>query len=449
MLGLVSVFILYYNSLICEVPIYQAPPLGYIFSILTKKMVTLSTHDELCEKAISFFSSKFGTRPLVVACAPGRVNLIGEHTDYQEGYVFPAALDRNTVVALSLNDTGKYHIISDDLKKEVHWDCSPPSEAPEKPEWYSYIIGAIRIFCDVATIDFPKGFNLICMTTVPIGGGLSSSAALEVATATAMEAATGKFLDPLVKARDVCQKAEHVWAKVPCGLMDQAISVMGQAGHAMLFDCKNQTAVHAPIPSNVSILVVNSGVSHTLVSGEYSKRRDACAAAVATIKKMYPEINSLRDVTAEMLEKSRSLFADDITFVRATHVVHENTRAVDFAQALDVGDLIKAGKIMFEGHISLHDNYDVTVPETDAIVNIAREVGGVYGARMTGGGFGGSVCILVESDCASSAMKEIMDKYIPIFESHKNDSEEHVSRHTPIAFIAKPSQGARVYRHAV
>lgn len=147
----------------------------------------------------------------------------GEHTDYQEGFVFPAALDRKTVVALSLNKSGKYKVVSHDLKKEEHWDQTPPTEAPENPEWYCYILGPIRLFCEVAKVEFPAGFNLLCCTTVPIGSGLSSSAALEVATVTAMESATGITLDPITKARDVCQAAEHRWAKVPCGLMDQAI----------------------------------------------------------------------------------------------------------------------------------------------------------------------------------------------------------------------------------
>lgn len=163
-------------------------------------------------------------------------------------------------------------------------------------------------------------------------------------------------------------------------------SVMGKEGHAMLFDCKSETvATYAPIPEGTSIVIINSGLSHTLTSGEYSQRRSACEGAVAVIKRLFPDVNSLRDVSPEMLKKARSSFSDETMFARATHVVHENPRALTFAQALKTGDLNLAGSLMYEGHASLRENYHVTIPETDAIVDIAKTTDGVWGARMTGG----------------------------------------------------------------
>lgn len=225
------------------------------------------------------------------------------------------------------------------------------------------------------------------------------------------------------------------------------VSVMAMDGYAMLFDCKNQAAVHSRIPEGTSILVVNSGVSHSLVSGEYSKRRAACEAAVKEIQKHHPEVHSLRDVTPEMLQNLKSHFSDPVVFKRATHVVNENPRALAFAEALKSGDLKKAGSIMYEGHESLKSNYDVTVAQTDAIVEIAKTVEGVYGARMTGGGFGGSVCIMVESSKADSALKTILEKYQSVYdvERKKEKTSDDLVLVDPSAFVVKPSIGACVY----
>lgn len=224
---------------------------------------------------------------------------------------------------------------------------------------------------------------------------------------------------------------------------------MGQEGHAMLFDCRTFQESHARIPNGISIIIVNSGVFHTLTDGGYASRFAECKAAVEIIKKTYQGIRSLRDVTQEMLSMSRKDFTDPVFFKRALHVVSENARAVAFYQALKSGALGTVGQIMYEGHESLKCNFNVTVPETDAIVDIAKGTDGVWGARMTGGGFGGAVCILVESDKAEAALKDIMQRYLPIFERHRATKAEHVSYSSATAFIAQTSSGACVYKPVV
>mmetsp|Transcript_27645 Transcript_27645/g.79552 ORF Transcript_27645/g.79552 Transcript_27645/m.79552 type:complete len:307 (-) Transcript_27645:2036-2956(-) len=261
--------------------------------------------DGACEEAIAVFKDKFKSAPTIVVAAPGRVNMIGEHTDYQEGFVFPIALDRKCVIALAPTSKG-YRIYSREVKDTLQVDTLPEQPQDGDVPWWSYVVGAMRIYCDAVKKPLPEGFDAVVLTTVPLGGGLSSSAAVEVASATAMEVAVGVSMAPMEKAV-CCQKAEHEWAKMPCGLMDQAISCCGRAKHAMLLDCRSKQPSLVPMEADdIDVLIIDSAVRHALVDGAYSTRKNQCQKAVEIVQKKHPKVTMLRDVTLAMLEDAKA-----------------------------------------------------------------------------------------------------------------------------------------------
>jgi galactokinase len=330
-----------------------------------------------------------------VVRAPGRVNLIGEHTDYNGGFVCPMAIDRETAIVGRSRADAIVRMHSILSKETVEFACDR-EVAKEGPEWALYAKGSVEAMRRKGKVR--RGFDCVVDSTVPLGGGLSSSASFEVATALATLAANAATMERVELALG-CQWAEHNYPGVPCGIMDQFISAMGRKGHAMLLDCRDQSMKHVPLDDpKVRVVIANSNVRHELASGEYGKRRKQCEEAVAAIRKKHATVEVLRDVTEKMLEGLRGEM-DGVVYRRARHVITEISRTTEFAAGLEKRDYRRCGELMYGSHASLRDDYEVSCAELDALVDIARGVEGVYGARMTGGGFGG--CIVALCDAAA------------------------------------------------
>jgi galactokinase len=369
------------------------------------------------------------TDRLFVARAPGRVNLIGEHTDYNDGYVCPMALDRVTAIVAAPRTDGIIRLHSLGMNQTVEFPIDRPVPK-EGPAWSLYPRGAAEAIRQRARITV--GFDGVVDSNVPLGGGLSSSAAFEVATANAVLFANHQTL-PLVDLALACQWAEHHYPGMPCGIMDQFISAMGQKGHALLLDCRDRSTRQVPLDDpDLRVVVANSNVKHELVGGEYAARRQQCQAAVAFLKKQAPTVQSLRDVSPALLEDAR-LGMDPVAFRRARHVVGEIQRTVDFATALEKRQYILCGELMVASHASLRDDYAVSCAELDMLVEIARAVPGVYGARMTGGGFGGCIVAL----CTAAAVE-------PLMAAIARDYPVRTGGKQATTFSTVPSEGASV-----
>lgn len=386
---------------------------------------------QLAEQTALKYQQRFGRAPQWIVAAPGRVNLIGEHTDYNDGFVLPMAIERHTVIAAGRPVDAK--------SPRILWRCARMGEETTipldqpiqkgEPSWSNYIRGVISGFQKQANLN--DGFDAVMLSTVPLGGGLSSSAALEVATATLLEVVTGKTLDPVEKAL-LCQKAEHDFAGVPCGIMDQFISVMGKESHLLLLDCQSRTTELVPLSDpKLSVLIINTNVKHELTGGGYAQRRAQCETAAKILG-----VPSLRHATMKMLEAAKDRM-EPIVFKRARHVIGEIKRTVDAANAIRASKWSKVGKLMYASHASLRDDYDVSCVELDCLVDIASSIGekgGVIGARMTGGGFGGCAVALVQA----SALEAIATKI----------AEEYTKRTklTPTVFVSRPGPGATVIK---
>lgn len=354
-------------------------------------------------RALEAFEVAFARRPRWAAAAPGRVNLIGEHTDYNDGFVMPIAIDRRTVtVGAPAADPSVSRLCAADLNQTVEADLRGPIKPADfmRGTWVSYVAGVFAGFSERVNID------LAIASSVPIGSGLASSAALEVAIATLLEQAHGVTLDAVAKAL-IGQRAEHDFAGVPCGIMDQLVSVMGRRDHALLIDCRSREATPVPMPGpdRAAIVVINTRVRHALASGEYAARRATCVAASAQLG-----VPSLRDATPEMAE-SRRRDLGRAEFLCARHVTTENARTLAAADALRSGDLAAMGRLMTESHASLRDDFRVSCAELDTAVELASGVPGVHGARMTGGGFGGCAIALCESAAVGPLTRAITVGY--------------------------------------
>ncbi len=344
---------------------------------------------------------------LFLSRAPGRVNLIGEHTDYNDGFVCPMALDRFTAILAAPRSDGMIRMHSLGTRQTVEFpiDRTVPKEGPA---WSLYPRGAAEAIRTKTKIT--RGFDAVVDSNVPLGGGLSSSAAFEVATANAVLYTNHQHLNQVDTAL-ACQWAEHNYPGMPCGIMDQFISVMGQKGHALLLDCRDRSTKQVPLDDpDLRVVISNSNVKHELVAGEYAARRHQCETAVNFIKRKSPQINSLRDVTMNTLEDSR-LGMDPTVFRRARHVIGEIKRTTDFAAALEKRQYELCGELMYGSHASLRDDYAVSCVELDALVEIARGVPGVYGARMTGGGFGGCIVALCKASAVDPLTTAIAQQY--------------------------------------
>ncbi|KAG8565714.1 hypothetical protein GDO81_012955 [Engystomops pustulosus] len=377
------------------------------------------------EDARRVFAETFGgDEPHIAVFAPGRVNLIGEHTDYNGGFVLPMALPLITVTVGSPRDDGKICIVTTaqgaDEPHKVEFETPSVDRplTPGTPKWANYVKGVIQHY---RAGPIP-GFNAVIATSVPLGGGLSSSASLEVASYTFMQQLCQDDGDLVQKAL-ACQKAEHTFAGVPCGIMDQFISVMGREGHALLIDCRSLEVKPLPLKDpKLSVLITNSNVRHELTGSEYPTRRKQCEEAAKALGKL-----TLRDASMEDLEAKKENLSE-VCYRRARHVISEIERTTKAAEALENGNYQLFGKLMVESHNSLRDDYEVSCPELDELVSIAVEIPGVYGSRMTGGGFGGCTVTLLETSVAERTKQHIQEKF----------------RGSPTFYITKPSAGSGV-----
>lgn len=383
--------------------------------------------DQLLAEANAAFQARYGSRPRWMAVAPGRVNLIGEHTDYNDGFVFPMALERYTVALGAPRPDDRIQIASLEAAPLVDVAAHGPLEPGPRGFWGNYSLGVLAGFRE--RVQRLPGMNVLVHSSVPLGGGLSSSAALEVAMATLLEAALGVRLDPVEKAL-LCQQAEHRFAGMPCGIMDQFIAVLGRANHALLLDCRSRWYEHVPMEDpNVSVLIINTQVKHELTGSEYPTRRKQCETAAAALG-----VPSLRDATREQLEGARSRL-DPVVYRRARHVIGEIERTLQAAEAFRQGDWVRAGQLMYASHASLRDDYEVSCQELDLVVELAQQLGleaGVYGCRMTGGGFGGCAVALVRTDAVAAVQTHIHDAY-----KRRTGIE-------PMLFVSRPGEGARI-----
>ncbi|KZC08586.1 PREDICTED: galactokinase-like [Dufourea novaeangliae] len=392
-------------------------------------MVTIVANiDDIKLKALEAFKKEFAENADICVCAPGRVNLIGEHTDYNEGFVLPMALPMVTVVAGKRSNTKKCKIISlsETLGSEnwVEFELiTRESIKPGEPKWANYVKGCIAHFvCDI------PAFNAVVVSSVPVGAGLSSSAALEVATYTFLEVLTGLQSKPEDKAL-ACQRAEHDFAKVPCGIMDQFISVMGKVGYALLLDCRDLTTKQIPMSQaeDYVFLITNSNTPHKLSSSAYCERRESCYQAAHRLNK-----KSLRELSVDDIQVLQSQNVSEDMIKRTRHVVTEIQRTIDAAVALEKGDFDMFGKLMNESHDSLRDDYEVSSVELDTLVSAAREMKGVLGSRLIGAGFGGCTVTLLQKNVTNEVISHIKSKYPG----------------QATFYIAQPTTGARILYRA-
>lgn len=351
------------------------------------------------------FEATYNRPATHAATAPGRVNLIGEHTDYSEGYVLPMAIERQTTMVAAPRMDRMIVVRSTGVDEVV--EVSLDELKPMDDHWGNYIAGPIAVAAE-HDLQLTQGFDAYLDSTVPFGSGLSSSASLEVATITLIEALTGQSIDPIKKAL-AAQEAEHRFPNVPCGIMDQFISAMGQEGNALLIDCRSHETRAVPlIDPAITVLIMNSNVKHALTGGEYAERRTQCETAAQTLG-----VSVLRDATLDQVEAHQEKLGG-VVYRRARHVVTENQRTLDFESALQAGDLTKAGQLMFASHQSLRDDFEVSCPELDVLVDLAAELtgtGGLIGSRMTGGGFGGCTVSLVQTEKAERIANALAEVY--------------------------------------
>ncbi|MGH7971390.1 MAG: galactokinase, partial [Limisphaerales bacterium] len=357
-----------------------------------------------------------------------RVNLIGEHTDYNEGLVLPMAIERYMVIAADRNANKHATLHSVTTGDTANFSLRPKIERGD-PVWSNYIRGVIVGFQERG--ERICGFNAVIDSTLPYGGGLASSAALEVATATLLETIGGHALDPVEKAL-LCQQAEHDFGGVPCGLMDQFTSVLAQGNHALLLDCRSRTAtpVRMTDPS-ISILILNTHIRHKLSDGEYAKRRAECEQAARVL-----QVAALRDATLGELKRAQKML-EPAAFRRARHVITENERTLQAADAIPTGEWERVGDLMYASHASLRNDYEVSCRELDAVVDIAKAISqedGMLGCRMTGAGFGGCAVSLVKTEAVRHITRKLEDAY-----------EQQIGSSLTI-FSSRPAAGTRVLK---
>ena len=371
------------------------------------------------------FAETFGGAPTGFWRAPGRVNLIGEHTDYNEGFVLPFAIDRATVAALALRHDRRIRIVTTFADEVVEADLTELD--PEAFDgWSAYPLGVAWAFGDAGVqLDLLRGFELAIESDVPVGAGLSSSAAIEMAVASALNDAWDLGLDRTALAR-IGQRAENVAVGAPTGIMDQAASVFGAPDAAVLIDCRSIEVQQVPLgfdDAGLALLVVDTKVQHAHATGGYRDRREACESAARTL-----HVPALRDVTIDDLPDAESRL-DPTVFRRVRHVVTEDARVLDAVRALRDGDLAAFGALMYASHASMRDDFEISVPELDLVVDVAARHGAV-GARMTGGGFGGAAIALIDA----AAAEEVADAVVRAFAEH--------GHREPSAFVVTPSAGA-------
>ncbi|MGI9516758.1 MAG: galactokinase [Pirellulaceae bacterium] len=369
---------------------------------------------------------RFGRPAQWTAVAPGRVNLIGGHIDYNDGIVMPIAIQRYAVVAGVPNDSKQASIFSESESAAIEFQLDEVPQPLPPGSWGNYPLGVVTEFMR-RNYSLP-GFDAVVCSSVPAGAGLSSSAALEVATATFLEAVLGTKLDPLEKAC-MCQAAEHDFAGVPCGLMDQVASVFAASGQIVRMDCQSNAIEGIALDEEISVVIISSHEPHRLVAGEYAIRRQQANRALKSLGK-----KSWRDVSPDDLSAKRQQL-NDIHYRRARHIVTEIKRAKQFAVALAQKDWTGAGRLLYASHQSLRVDYEVSSGRLDLLVETGQSLdakSGLYGMRMTGGGFGGCVVGLVRTDYTESVIQAIQHGF------------QLATGVRPEAFATRPAQGAHV-----
>lgn len=339
------------------------------------------------DRACNAYRAAFGSEPTILVRAPGRVNLIGEHTDYNDGFVLPCAIDRETVVAAGSSQNGRLRTVAADLGGAIDDAVLGGPFTPAACQWANYVRGVARALEKEGVAL--SGAQLAIAGNVPLGSGLSSSASLEVAVGIALMKLGGETIERQRMAQ-IAQRAENLYVGCQCGIMDQLIATCGVAGHALLIDCRNLSRRPVALPSGVAILIAHSGVRHAHAGGKYNDRRAQCLEAAG-----YYGVAALRDLDLATLENGRAGL-DDVVYRRARHVVTENARALAAADALAAGDLRSMDRLMTASHASMRDDFEITVPAVDELTTIIGAIlEGEGGVRMTGGGFGGCVVALV------------------------------------------------------
>ncbi|CAF1094333.1 unnamed protein product [Adineta steineri] len=380
----------------------------------------IATLEQLQTNLLESYQEEFpNDEPTICAFAPGRVNLIGEHVDYVDGFVFPMAIPLGTMIigkALddSITSTCYIRTLSKDVgePKSIEIDLTKEISPLKSPKWANYVVGVLALFLERMKPTKKQPFRILIATTVPIGGGLSSSASIEVAMCTFLELlykkslTNGQQLSKVDKAL-LCCKAEQVYANVPCGIMDQYTACMAEANHALLIDCRDNTSKSIPMTNkDVCVLVTNSNVKHELVAGTYAERVRHCQEAADILgHKKLREVTSIKE-----LENVRDKMSP-VIYKRAHHAITEIKRTEAGAKALSNNDYTEFGRLMYESHESLRDDFEVSCEELDQLVSLARSVDGVYGSRMTGGGFGGCTVTLVAKSSVDKCIETIKKGY--------------------------------------
>jgi len=362
---------------------------------------------EIWKKDLEAFNKHFGadSGKIVWVAAPGRVNLIGEHTDYHEGFVLPASIDRQVRLLSRKRDDGKVAIYSQTFNDRYEFDLG--GEMSDIGGWARRAEGIIRTVLE--NTESPSGFDIYMDADLSVGGGLSSSAASMAVLGTLAAYMNGFELDKLEFGKTL-QAAEHRFAGLKCGIMDQLAILLGKEEHALLLDCRSLKTRHVHIPGKWSLVIMDTNVKHDLATSEYNKRQIECAAVLDILKKRRPEINSLRDVSMNELEIIKAE-CDPVGYKRCKHVIDENERVHLAVAALEAGDADTIGKLFAASHASLRDDYEVSCRELDALVDAAQDAPGLVGSRMTGGGFGGSVVNLVEATKTEEFIAHVSPRY--------------------------------------
>jgi galactokinase len=385
----------------------------------------LSSSDSVGDVLTARFREMFGPNPHIFR-APGRVNVIGEHTDYNDGFVMPAAIEFYTWVAAAKRGDRVLEAYSDHFDEKISLSLDGLAGPPRR-HWSDFIRGVAAVLQN-AGYNL-AGANLLIHGEIPLGAGLSSSASLEVATALALGSLSGIDI-PRLDLVKLCQKAEHEYVGTRCGIMDQFIAVFGAAGHALMLDCRSLEYRLLPVPRDLRLVVCNSMVRHELASGEYNRRCADCEEGVKLLRPHLPGIRALRDVSVADLEAWKQVLPATV-YRRCRHVVTENQRVLAAAKALQSGDADQFGHLMYQSHASLRDDYQVSCRELDLLVDLASSSSGVYGARMTGGGFGGCTVNLLKADASDS------------FAEHISQAYQQVTGIIPEIYVCEPAQGVQ------
>jgi galactokinase len=373
------------------------------------------------------FACVFGAPPDVLVRSPGRVNLIGEHTDYNDGWVFPAALNLGTVIAVRRRTDGVLRTIAPRMngEDEAHVDDLRPRDGPE---WTRFVRGVAALLHETGCPS--AGADLLIDGDLPLGSGLSSSASLELGVAVALMTLAGCPIERTALAR-LGQRVENEIVGVQSGIMDQLAVACGVAGHALLIDCRTFVSEPVPLPPEIRMLVLDSAVPRTLAGSAYNQRRAECESGLHKLQRVHPDLTALRDVSADVLA-AEGWRLDSVELRRARHVVTENERVQNSVAALRAGDVARFGQLMIESHASLRDDYAVSGSELDMLVAAALETPGVLGARLTGAGFGGCAVALVRTAQAETAAERIAAQY------------QQASGRTGTVYICAPSDGVAV-----